>query len=183
MRIGISSLLAFVLITLIFAGCNNENNKDELFFGSDQLFTKVTIGDVPVQNGHTYNVPLAHISSIRLEMARPVTPESLNGTIDFAIRIENIDKNTTTLLTESVLDENGDLVWLDTSNRTLEFRMTHNMSYVIAGGAPYTLGTLGDRFRIRIDFLTGVAADGRGFSFSGDEFEVIWTESAAGLVE
>ena len=185
MRIRLSWLLAFGLIAVIFAGCNNDNdtNKDQLCYGTDQFLTKLVIGSIPIQNGRTYNIPLAHISSLEFELNRGVTPESFGGSINFQIRIENVDKHTTSLLTESILDQNGDLVWLDLTNRRLEYRMTHNMSYILAGGASHTLGQLGDKFRIRIDFLTGLAADGRAFSFSGDEFYVIWTESSAGPID
>jgi hypothetical protein len=170
-----------MLIALIFAGCqkNDDKGKGTLFYGTDQFLTKLTIGDVPIRNGKTFNLPLAHISSIGFEFAQPVTPESLNGTLEFALRIENIDKGTTALLTSGILDDNGNLVWLDSSNRRLEFRFTHPLNTVTIGGESIALGVLGDRFRIHIDYLTGVAADGNAFSLLGEEFYVVWTASSS----
>jgi hypothetical protein len=181
MRIRLSLLIALALIAMVIGGCNKDKNEDQ-FFGSDNFITSITLGDVPIENGKTFNVPLSHISSIGFELARPVTPAALNGSINFSIHIENVDRGTTFLLTESLMDENGNITWLDGSNRRLEFRMTHPMNAIIAGGQPYTLGKLGDLFRIRIDYLTGVAEDGKPFSLAGDQFYVIWTESSAGPV-
>jgi hypothetical protein len=181
MQIRLSLLIALALIATIFSGCNNNKEPDQ-YYGSDNFFTSISIGDVPIENGKTFNVPLAHVSSIGFELARPVTPAALNGSINFLIHIENVDRGTTTLLTESILDENGNITWLDASNRRLEYRMTHNMSTVISGGTSYSLGKLGDLFRIRIDYLTGTAEDGKPFSLTGDTFYVIWTESSAGPV-
>lgn len=174
------TILAFSLVVAI--GCESDEDDDFFFGGTDPFVENFYIGHVPIKTGAVHNIPLAHVDSLRFEVTRPVTPESLGTTLNFSIRIQNVDNGTTTLLSDSVLDENGQLVWLDDTNRRLEYRMTHNMSFVYSGGQRYTLGKPGDRFKVRIDFLVGRSADGKTFAFTGDEFTVVWTESAAGPV-
>jgi hypothetical protein len=180
MRTRFGWLIVFALIALaLCAGCSNNDNHDVLFGASDPLLRSLFIGTVAVKNGESVNVPLDHTNSIRFEFNRPVSPESLGTVLDFSIRIENVDKGTTALLTDTVLDENGELVWTDGTDKNVEFRMTHNMSYVDSGGSRYVLGEVGDRFRIHVDFVIGKSADGKNFSFWGDEFFVVWTSSSA----
>jgi hypothetical protein len=171
-------LLVSALVALLFAGCS-DNSGFVLFRASDPILRSLTIGTVPVTAGEVVNVPLAQTYSVRFDLFSPVSQQNVGTSLDYSIRIENIDKGTTTLLTEGVMMENGDLVWLDTTNMAIEFRMTHNLSYVISGGATYSMGTPGDRFRVRVDFISGKAADGKNFSLIGDEFFVVWTNSGA----
>jgi hypothetical protein len=184
MRIRLAWLLGICLIALLCAGCdafdNDNNNADLLFRGSDTWLEHLYIGNVPVQAGNTVNVPLSQTSRIRFEVSREVTPESLGMLFDFQVRIENIDTGMTFLITDANLNENGELYWVDTTNRIIEYRMKHNMSFFRSGGQNYYLGELGDMFRVRVDFLIGQVADGSQFAFWGDEFRVVWTESSQG---
>jgi len=180
MRTLLGWLLAIALTIPLCAGCSGDGNDDPIFGGSDTWIERLYIGNVPVREGSTVNVPLANTYKIRFEVSRAVTQQSLAMLFDFQIRIENIDTGYTFLITDANIDENGDLVWVDGSNRVIEFRMTHDMSYITSGGHDYYLGELGDMFRVTCDFMVGQVADGTQFSLWGDEFYVVWTESSQG---
>jgi hypothetical protein len=172
-------LLVSALVALLCAGCSDSGDGFILFRASDPILRSLTIGTVPVKAGEVVNVPLGVTYSVRFDLYNPVTPANVGTTLDYSIRIENIDEGKTTLLSEGVMDENGDLVWLDDTNMAIEFRMTHAMSYVVSGGVIYSLGSPGDKFRVKLDFMSGQAQDGKNFSLIGDEFFVVWTNSGA----
>jgi hypothetical protein len=184
MRIRLLWLMAFAMIAILCSGCSDDNNNGSIVFGgSDSFIQSFYIGDVPVKEGQTVNIPLSHVSILRFDLAKPITPANVSSGLDFSIQIENVDKGNTTVITESVMSENGDLVWVDAGNMTVEFRMSHMMNYVTVGGVNRYLGSVGDRFRFRIQFLRGNAADGKPFTFTSDEFSVVWTQSSSGPLE
>jgi len=182
MRIRYGWLIAITIIALTFtAGCNADNNDESVFRGSNSFLNHLYIGNTEVRAGKTVNVPLAQTSRIRFEVGREVTLQSLSQLFDFQIRLENVDTGETFLFTDGNLDENGELVWVGDSNRIVEYRLKHNMDYILSGGERYVLGVVGNMFRVKVDFLVGQNQDGTQFNFVGDEFRVVWTESSQGL--
>lgn len=161
----------------------DDNDDDDLFGGSDPFFERVLIGDVPCEVGKTVNIALGDITSMRFETISPVTAQSLSQLFTFLIQIENIDSGLSFNLTDDLLSENGELVWVDFTNRTVEYRMNHPMDYINVGGQKYVLGSSGDLLRINVRNLEGAAEDGSRFKYAGDEFFVLWTESSVGLIE
>lgn len=179
MRIRIAWMIVILALAGFAISCTDGGEDDEIFFGgSDPILENLYIGTVPVKEGATVNVPLANTNTIRFELSKPVPSTVLETTIDFMIRVENLDRGTTIILTDGILEENGHFVWLDSSNKYIEYRMNHNMTYVLSGGTMYNLGQVGDLFRINIEFITGKSGDGKSFAFWGDEFFVVWTRSS-----
>ncbi|MFH1676065.1 MAG: hypothetical protein ABIC40_03485 [bacterium] len=182
MRIRYGWLIAIAMIGFIFAaGCSSDENNESVFRGSNSWLNHLYIGNSEVIAGKTVNVPLAQTNRIRFEVGREVTPQSLSQLFDFQIRFENVDTGETFLFTNANLDENGELTWIGDSNRVVEYRLKHNMDYIASGGERYVLGSVGNMFRVKVDFLVGQNQDGTQFHFVGDEFRVVWTESSQGL--
>jgi hypothetical protein len=177
-----------LLPMLLSFGCNgdnwfedNDNDNDHLYRGSDTFFQRIYIGNVPIMEGETMNVPLAHVTRIRFELSREVTSYSLAQKFHFEIWVTNLDTMQAFRLTEANLLENGDLYWPDTTNKIVEYRLNHPMSYLLVGGAPVPFGDPGNTFKVNVIFLTGQARDGTQFALTDDEFFVVWTDSSQSL--
>lgn len=149
----------------------------ETGFGTyiDQLY----IGDVPVSPGTIVNVPLSNTNRIRIELLKPISAASLSLLFNLQLRIVNLDTDAAYLLDDSVIDENGELVWVDDENMIIEFRLNHDLSYIRSGGQVHNLGSPGDRFRIWIDEAAARLQDGTTMSIRGDSFDVVWSESGS----
>jgi len=176
-----------LLPVLLSFGCNGDNwfedddDGDYHYLGSDTFFERIFIGNVPIMEGETMNVPLAHVTSIRFELSREVTSYSLAQLFHFEIWVTNLDTMNAFRLTEANLLENGDLYWPDGTNQLVEYRLNHPMSYLLLGGDQISFGNPGNTFKVNIVFLTGQAKDGTQFALTDDEFFVVWTDSSQSL--
>jgi len=168
MRIRHIWLIFIVILPMLFSfACNGDNwfeddDDDDglLYRGSDTFFQHIYIGNVPVQEGETINVPLSHVTFMRFELSREVTSYSLAQLFQFEIWVTNVDTHQTFRLTEANLLENGNLHWPDNTNQVVEYRLNHPMSYLIVGGEQISFGSPGNTFKINVVFLTGQAKDG-----------------------
>jgi len=182
MRTRLGLIIVLALIALIFAGCDdNNNNKDLLFNGSDAFIERVYIGNVPVQAGGTSNVPLKHATSMRVELSNPVTRASLAELFHIAFVVTNLDTGTAFHLSEGNMPGNGELYWVDGTNKIIEYRMTHTMDTILIGGDSYSIGLPGDTLEIRILVAVGKAEDGTQFGLTMDEFFIVYTGSNQSL--
>ena len=181
MRTGYLCLILVALIALVGLGCNDDNDNENLYLGSDTFFQRVYLGNVPVQEGGTYNIPLAYTTKLRFELSREVTSYSLAQLFSFEIWVTNIDTGQALRLTTANLLENGDLYWPDTTNKIVEYRLTHPMSYILVGGDQYSFGAPGNTFKVDVIFLIGLAKDGTQFALTDDQFYVVWTDSTQTL--
>ena len=172
-------LILIALLTVSYSGCSRGNSVEDPFFrGSDSFLEHFYIGNIPVQAGETFNIPLATVSRLRFELDRAVSPASLAQIFGFEIWITNVDRGWVFQLSTCNMLENGDLVWLDETGKLIEYRMLHNMDVVVVGGQSMEMGDPGDLFKVDVRYLFGLAQDGTQFAFSDDEFWVVFTESA-----
>jgi hypothetical protein len=141
---------------------------------SDNILANFYLGDVLVKSGTTANVPFMSTSIMRFDLDEPVSEASLTQDFDYEIWIENVDTGTTFYLTETNLDANGELVWLDGSNQAIEYRLNHSLDFFWSGGQKVYLGNPGDTFRVTLINLSGRAQNGGLFSLQGDEFTLVW---------
>jgi hypothetical protein len=149
----------------------------DVITGFGTLFNSVFIGNVPIIPFGTVNVPLSSTNKIRFHLMKPISEASLSELLTFRIRIVNTDSRETYILDQSMLNENGEFVWIGTENDVIEYRMHHSMSYLVIGGQRYDLGEPGDRFRILVDEAHVKLEDGTQTYMKGDEFYVVWVSS------
>jgi hypothetical protein len=182
MRTRLGLIIVLAALALIFAGCDNDNNnKDLLFNGSDAFIQRVYIGNVPIQAGGTFNVPLSYTTRMRVELSNPVTRASLAELFHVAFVVTNLDTGDAYHLSECNMPGNGELFWPDDTNKVIEYRMTHAMDRVVIGGDSYSIGSPGDTLEVRILIAVGKAQDGTQFGLTMDEFFIVYTGSNQSL--
>lgn len=177
MRNHLSWLIVVALLTCFFISCNSGGNNPTGLGGSDPTIVHFTLGNTPIMVEQTHNIPLSLISTMRFELNRPVTMQSLAQKFNFVIHITNVDTGLTYSISEYNLDENGELVWIEGSNLIIEYRLYHPMDRLLAGGQLYSLGEPGNTLKVEIVFFIAQATDGNQIALTDDTFYIVWTDS------
>ena len=154
---------------------DSSNDIDGIAPWSDPFVKSVTIGNVPVHDGDTVDVPLNHSYAMRFELSKPVSHASLSTLFDFEIFVDNLSSGQSYLLTPSVLEQNGKLVWVGSGNDVIEYRANQRLSELHTGGFYDMIGSPGDKLRVRIIFLLARSDDGKQISILDDSFYIVWT--------
>ncbi|MCX6647157.1 MAG: hypothetical protein NTY09_12495 [bacterium] len=177
MRNRLSWLIAISLIALFMASCDSGSNNGSLG-GSEALIRNLFIGNVPIQVEQTHNIPMSQVTSMRFELNRAVTVQSLTQVFSFEILVSNMDTGQTFRITDSNLEENGEIVWVEGGdNKILEYRMTHTMDRIVSGGQMYMMGTSGNELKVTVVYMVGQSADGMHWSYTDDTFYIVMTDS------
>jgi len=177
MRTRFSWVILLAIIAFMNLGCGLFDGDDDTdgVTWQDAFIERVLVGNVPVQAGATVNIPLDHSYSIRFELSKPVTPASMSILFDYEIWVENLSTGDVFLLKPGLLDTNGELIWVDGSNRVIEYRADQPLSYITTGNYAGRIGSPGDSIRVRIQFLMANAVDGTQIAILDDAFYVVWT--------
>lgn len=176
MRYRLSWLIVVILIACFLLSCNSNSDITSLN-GSEVLIRNLTIGNVPIQVEQTHNIPLSQVSTMRFELNRAVTEQSLTQVFNFEILISNSDTGQSFRITTCNMAENGNLVWVDGSNKIIEYRLNHTMATIVSGGQSFSLGSSGNELQVTVIFMVGQSADGRHWSYTDDTFTIVWTDS------
>ncbi len=178
MRNHLSWLIVVALLTCFFISCNGGDSNDGVGLGgSDPTIVQLTLGNIPIQVEKTHNIPLSLIRTMRFELSRPVTMQSLAQLFNFVIYITNTDTGQLFRISECNLDENGELVWIGGSNRIIEYRLDHPMDRILAGGQVHYLGQAGNTLKVEVVFFMAQASDGNQITYTDDTFYIVWTDS------
>ena len=177
MRTRLSWVILLSLIAFLNLGCgslgNDDDDSDNIF--SDPFIERVLVGNVPVQAQETANVSLDNSYSMQFELSKPVSLTSLSQSFNFEIWVQNMTTGQAFLLTPCVLEANGALAWVGTSNQVIEYRSVNNLSLINTGGFAQPIGFPGDRFKIKVLFLIARAEDGTNISVMDDTFYIVWS--------
>lgn len=178
MRDHLSWLIVVALLTCFFISCNGGGSNNGIDLGgSDPTIVHLTLGNTPIQMEKTHNIPLALTSTMRFELNRPITLQSLAQKFNFVIYITNIDTGQVFRISQYNMDENGELVWIEGSNKIIEYRLFHPLDRLVAGGQVYYLGEPGNTLKVEVLFFTAQTTDGNQIALTDDTFYIVWTDS------
>ena len=88
-----------------------------------------------------------------------------------------MDTGLTYSISECNVAENGELVWIEGSNRIIEYRLYHPMDRILAGGQVHYLGQAGNTLKVEVVFFMAQASDGNQITYTDDTFYIVWTDS------